>query len=380
MEGLKRLPIPSFSTSASISPVVISGDQGIGMGPRVPEVVANVWRGDLDDLLDSMVAESWEQYAGALYDHWYRDIFKSLLFLEAEFPSANASMISMTRFPPYIDEFYNLVHYPPTDYWHDELLRSFAVHILQRKQTGHITSIGNLYPPFLAEGQKVVMPAKNPEEFRVWIDEVFIPQKIHEAKIAEALKVEILHPWPGEVDTGLLYQPWGPNASDQELLDTGQYFLDAVATAVRPYFKGRLVVSSFTPGRFEITNQPQTFWKDLSYESVDQVDFTFFMRCDEQTIATQLREYMDGVMHIVKRDSVTWTIGELHTSSPSFERCGTDPYDQADEIYSAVLDILFEQEVPPVGFLAASTGFAVGVFSHDHKIVLEEKLFSRSAD
>ena len=137
----------------------------------------------------------------------------------------------MTRFPHYIDEFYNLVHYPPTDYWHDELLRSFAVHILQRKQTGHITSIGNLYPPFLAEGQKVVMPAKNPEEFRVWIDEVFIPQKIHEAKIAEALKVEILHPWPGEVDTGLLYQPWGPNASDQELLDTGQYFLCLLYTS-----------------------------------------------------------------------------------------------------------------------------------------------------
>ena len=178
----------------------------------------------------------------------------------------------------------------------------------------------------------------------------------------------------------MLYQPWAPNASDQELLDTGQYFLDAVATAVRPYFKGRLVVSSFTPGRSELTNQPQTFWKDLSYESVDQVDFTFWMHCDEQTIATELREYMDGVMHIVKRDSVTWTIGELHSFPSSFEKCGTDPYDRSDEIYSMVLDILFEQEVPPVGFLAASTGFAVGVFSYDHKIVLEEKLFSRSAD
>ena len=104
------------------------------------------------------------------------------------------------------------------------------------------------------------------------------------------------------------------------------------------------------------------------------------MHCDEQTIATELREYMDGVMHIVKRDSVTWTIGELHTFSPSFERCGTDPYDRSDEIYSIVLDILFEQEVPPVGFLATSTGSIGNVFSRDHKIVLEEKLFSRSAD
>ena len=85
-------------------------------------------------------------------------------------------------------------------------------------------------------------------------------------------------------------------------------------------------------------------------------------------------------MHIVKRDSVTWTIGELHAFSPSFERCGTDPYDRSDEIYSMVLDILFEQEVTPVGFLGGTTGGIGSVFSHDHKVVLEEKLFSRSAD
>ena len=281
----------------------------------------------------------------------------------------------MTRFPPYIDEFYNLVHYPPTDYWHDELLRSFAVHILQRKQTGHITSIGNLYPPFLAEGQKVVAPAKNHEEFRVWTDEVFIPQKIHEAKIAEALKVEILHPWSGEADGWVMAQPWAANASDQELLVAGQYLLDAVAIAVRPYFKGRLVVTSFTPGQGQHPIRPRPFWKDLSYESVDQVDFTFFMRCDEQATTTELREYMDTVMHIVKRDSIAWTIGELDIDFTAFETCGTDLNDQADEIYSAVLDILFEQEVPPVGIAAIGI-----VFSHDHKVVLEEKLFSRSAD
>ena len=55
--------------------------------------------------------------------------------------------------------------------------------------------------------------------------------------------------------------------------------------------------------------------------------------------------------------------------------CGTDLNDQADDIYSDVLDILFEQEVPPVGIAAIGN-----VFSHDHKVVLEEKLFSRSAD
>jgi len=284
-------------------------------------------------------------------------------------------MIGMTVFPPYIDEFYNLVHYPPSDYWHDELLRSFAVHIIQRKQTGHISSIANYYPPFLEGGKRVVAPAKNPEEFRVWIDEVFIPQKIHEAKMAEALKVEILHPWSSEADTWVMMQPWAANTSDKELLETGQYLLDAVAAAVRPYFKGLIVVTSFTPGQGQHPIRPRPFWKDLSYESVDRVDFTFYMRCDEQTTTTELREYMDTMMHIVKRDSVAWAIGELSLDFDSFEICGTDLNDQADEIYSAVLDILFEQEIPPVGMAGIGN-----VFSHDHKIVLEEKLFSRSAD
>ena len=56
----------------------------------------------------------------------------------------------------------------------------------------------------------------------------------------------------------------------------------------------------------------------------------------------------------------------------TFKKVGPDP---GNYIYSAVLDILFEQEVPPVGIAAIGN-----VFSHDHKIVLEEKLFSRSAD
>ena len=286
----------------------------------------------------------------------------------------------MTVFPPYIDEFYDLVIYPPTDYWHDELLRSYAVHIIQRKQAGHITYLFSHYPPLLAEGQPVVAPAKNQEEFRVWTDEVLIPQKIHEAKMAEALKVETLNTWIAEADVWVMGQPWAANASDNELLETGQYFLDAMAAAVRPHFKGQLVVTSFTPGQGQHPTRPAPFWKDLSYESVDRVDFTFYMRCDEQTTTTELREYMDTVMHIVKRDSIAWTIGELDIDFTAFETCGTDLNDQADEIYSAVLDILFEQEVPPVGFLAASTGFVLSVVSHDHKVVLEEKLFSRSAD
>ena len=42
-----------------------------------------------------------------------------------------------------------------------------------------------------------------------------------------------------------------------------------------------------------------------------------------------------------------------------------------------MLDILFDQPVPPVG----GRGYGLGnIYSADHKAVLEEKLFSRGAD
>ena len=56
----------------------------------------------------------------------------------------------------------------------------------------------------------------------------------------------------------------------------------------------------------------------------------------------------------------------------TFKKVGPDP---GNYIYSAVLDILFEQEVPPVGIAAIGN-----VFSLDHKAVIEEKIFSRSTD
>ena len=52
-------------------------------------------------------------------------------------------------------------------------------------------------------------------------------------------------------------------------------------------------------------------------------------------------------------------------------------FDQADEIWSAVFDLISELEIQPIGI--STKGFG-NIYSKEHKAVLEEKVFSRSAD
>ena len=82
------------------------------------------------------------------------------------------------------------------------------------------------------------------------------------------------------------------------------------------------------------------------------------------------------MMDIVKRDSVQWVMTEMDTAHQSFAICGTDLFDQADEIWAAVFNRVFEQENPPIG--VSTYGFG-NIYSKEHKAVLEEKVFSRSS-
>ena len=96
-----------------------------------------------------------------------------------------------------------------------------------------------------------------------------------------------------------------------------------------------------------------------------------------ETTMADARVQFAAIMEMVKRDSIPWVISEMDTSHKSFAYCGTDMFDQADEIWSAVLDLISELEIQPIGI--ATKGFG-NIYSQEHKAVLEEKVFSRSAD
>ena len=375
MEDLQRLPIPSFRTSARVNPIVLWQPLGVDScnGTLCPggitEVVYGLWDGNIDELLNSMEASTWQRVIKGGPNR-YLDIMRSLEFTEAEFPDANASVLPTGDVPPHTDELGATLPTPLIGYWFDQKLRAYAVHAIQRKKDGHLTFLTESQP-----GTTPPVPASGPSDFRIWVDEVFIPKKIQEAQVAEKLKVEMWNPWPLEVDAFIMTQPWAEGLSDSELLDTGQYFLNAVADAVRPHFNGRIIPASFAPGLLRHPMSPKAIWRELSFEGFEEVSFTFFPHCDEDTTRKNLLHDMNVVMEIVERDGIAWSLNDWAFVDSRPNECGTDFYDLAVPITELMLDILFDQRVP----LISGPVFGLGnIYSVEHKTVLEQGLFARS--
>jgi len=375
MDSLQRLPIPSFRTSARVNPVVLwtpfgfGGCNGTLCPDGIAEVVYGLWDSDIDELLDSMEAPTWQRVIKGGPNR-YLDIMRSLQFTESEFPDANASFLPSGDIPPHTNELGDTLPTPLSEYWHDQKLRAYAVHAIQRKQDGHITLFNESQPATTPPA-----PASGPSDFRVWVDEVFIPKKIREAKVVEKLKIEMWNPWPLEVDAFIMNQPWSLDLSDSELLDTGQYFLDTVADGVRPHFSGRIIPASFTPGELRHPQHPRPIWQELSFEGFEEVAFTFFPHCDEEITRENLLHDMGVIMEIVERDGISWSLNDWWFVDQRPNECGTDFYDLAPQMTEMMLDILFDQPAPLVGGPIFGLG---NIYSAEHKVVLEEKLFSRS--
>ena len=68
---------------------------------------------------------------------------------------------------------------------------------------------------------------------------------------------------------------------------------------------------------------------------------------------------------------------EMDIPAEGWEMCGTDLFDQADEILAAILDILFDQEIQPMGISTKGHG---NIYSKEHKAVIEEKILSRGSN
>ena len=125
MDDLQRLPIPSFRTSARVNPVVLwvplgkPGCNGTMCPDGIVEVVYGLWDGDIDELLNSMEAPTWQLVISGGPNR-YLDIMRSLQYTEAEFPNANASFLPAGDIPPHIDELTETLATPLSDYWHDQ--------------------------------------------------------------------------------------------------------------------------------------------------------------------------------------------------------------------------------------------------------------------
>jgi hypothetical protein len=302
---------------------------------------ASIWPFSFDALLSELLARDWAEYDQSSYEGRDLDLWKIMELLEEEL-AGNWAFMPMGDFPPYIDEFGENIAYPPSNYWHDQALRIFSLHALQRKNAGHPIVMVDFYPPGMLSA-----PASNANEFREWIDAVFVPQKIHEAGIAELLKAEIFFPLPIEIERWVQAQPWANTTSTQEKVRTAQYVLDRVYDDVRPIFKGRLDVWSYAN---YLPDRDGPDWSSLVFANYDEVSFHLFPECDTAFSVSYAENQMKNVMDIVRRDGLTWWIGEWTLKRKSFEQlCGTDMSREAVHIMDAMLDVVFAQPVKPIG-------------------------------
>ena len=327
-------------------------------------IAASIWPFSLNDLLTDLIATDWEEYDQSQYDGRDQDLWKVMELLEENL-SGNWAFMPMSDFPPYIDEFWKNIVYPPSDYWHDQALRVFALHALQRKSKGHPVVMVDFYPPGMLSA-----PTSSSSEFREWIDNVFVPQKIHEAKVAELLKAEILFPLPIEIERWIQAQPWANNTPVQEKIRTAQYVLDHVHDGVRPIFSGKLDVWSYAN---YLPDRDGADWASLVFADYDEVSFHLFPECDLEFSVMYTQNQMNHVMDIVIRDGLTWWIGEWDMNNKYFkELCGTNMAKESVSIMEAMLDVIFAQPVQPIGI-----DYRGQIYSAEHLNVIEDRIFGK---
>jgi len=301
----------------------------------------SIWSFSLKDLLSDLIAKNWKEYDKSTYEGRDQDLWKVMQLTE-EHLRGNWAFMPMGDFPPYIDEFWNNIAYPENDYWHDQALRIFALHAIQRKNKGHSIVMVDFYPP-----GSLGAPAADSKEFRQWVDTVFIPQKIREAKAAELLKAEILFPLPIEIERWIQGQPWAKDTPVEEKIQTAQYVLDQVYDRVRPFFKGKLNVWSYAN---YLPDRDGPAWEKLVFSKYDEVSFHLFPECDLSFSVSYTENQMKHVMNIVKRDGLTWWIGEWDLGEKPFEQlCGTNMSVEAEPIMNAMLNVIFAQPIQPMG-------------------------------
>ena len=83
---------------------------------------------------------------------------------------------------------------------------------------------------------------------------------------------------------------------------------------------------------------------------------------------------MSVIMEIVERDGISWSLNDWAFVDSRPNECGTDYYDLATQITELMLDILFDQPVPPIGGPVFGLG---NIYSSEHKAVLERGFFAR---
>ncbi len=293
----------------------------------------------------------------------------------AEWPSATVPHFTFSEVPPFLSED-NTSFYPQDleNEW-DLKLRAMATFVLLAKAQDYRATIAYFYPPSFfnfGDNSPWTRPQTREDFIEFWRD-IYIPQRVALAEMAERVKAEYLQPWdiePGQFVRAFGDQ-WLSGLSNDDQVAVTQQIVDELYDAVSAEFTGTLIVINYD--RYAAVGN---HWSEVDLSEWDQVNFALFTEGDVEGNEAYLDEQIDMYAAIVARDGISqWAIQEVTVDPSAHTSALTDTEltfaDIEEDIYQSIFDKIATLTTAPIGI-----GITTGYIETDAARTLVETTFA----
>lgn len=256
---------------------------------------------------------------------------------------SNISPALMSPVPPWVQENGEEFDYPLTPSLLDQKLRAAAIVFINEKLKGRRIRVVQFYPP---SDQYDEDDFYDEASFREFVTNVWVPEKITEAQMAERIKAEYYIPFPLEVEVFIKNLPFIDDLSESEAIQLAQDFIDEIHAAVAPHFNGTLSITSVS--RYDSMDDP---WNAIEMSAFDQIAFGLFPECNMSITQSYLDRQIANYEIIIARDQVPWVFSEVFINPDLYnmEACIDNFASIEADLVNAVIDTMEDTVTPPVG-------------------------------
>lgn len=270
---------------------------------------------------------------------------------------ANTFNFPSNEVPPYLlnstDDF-------TPEQW-DQKYRAMAAFGIYIKSFGLRLNMAFFYPPSRADNDngdnEWLNSIRSAEDYLQWWQEVYIPERVALAEIAEMIQAEYFQPWDVEVGQFLrtVSDTWLDTLTEEEQVATAQQTADLLLAALRPVFSGTLSVISYD--RYAAVG---THWEQIDLSAWDQVQFVLFTEGDVEATQIYLDEQLSGYRTMIERDGIErWLLQEVSVIGDNHQRllpAGVNFTDIEADIYTTVFNVVEQLADQPDG-IGVTAGF-----------------------
>ncbi|GBD34243.1 hypothetical protein HRbin34_00572 [bacterium HR34] len=257
--------------------------------------------------------------------------------------------------PPYVYDNTNQVLKPPyitTSQYFERKMASYITMYLKEKSTYDYSFIfTTMYPP--PDWSEEFHNLSSVDDYKNWIKNVYLKEVVELAKLAEKWGFDFFNPLPLEIER--LLSPFNPklkflsSLKSDELEQLGQWTINEVADAARPYFTGKLILPRYPFNKVlpSLESSPEPTWENLDMSKYDLISFSLIPECDlpitKEFAKTQLNYYS----HLAKKYSKPWGLGEIDVFVSNYERCGYNIEEVETNLLKELISILEKLDNQP---------------------------------